>query len=102
MPLLDEELRNRLPRLRSQEAEVEPFVYARFYLPGTLRAWYVTEGEPRGEDYIFFGFVTVIDQFCEFRLSELEAIRDLFGSPVERDHTFTAGRLTDVVPAPDS
>ena len=102
MPLLDQQLRDQLPRLRAQEAETEPFVYAKFHVPGTLRAWYVIEGEARGEDFLFFGFVAVINEFREFRLSELEAIRGLFGTPVERDHSFIPGRLTDAVPAPDS
>lgn len=81
---------------------MEPMVYARFYLPETSRSWYVFEGEARGEDFVFFGFVSGADEFREFRLSELEAIRGLFGSKVELDQAFTEGRLTDVVPAPDS
>ena len=102
MPLLWDDLKARLPPLRSQEAEIEPMVYARFFLPGTSRSWYVFEGQPRDEDFVFSGFVAGEDEFREFRLSELEAIRDLFGSRVERDQAFTEGRLTDVVPAPDS
>ena len=101
MPLLDDQLRNRLPPHYSQEADEEPMVYARFHLPGTSRAWYVMEGQPEGDDYLFFGFVAGPDQFREFRLSELENIRGLFGSCVEHDQAFTEGRLTDVVPAPD-
>ncbi len=78
-------------------------VYARFFLPGTRWNWYVIEGEPDGTDYLFFGFVNGReDEFGHFRLSELEAIRGLFQESVERDLTFTEGRLTDVVPAPDS
>src|SRR4051812_28718369 len=102
MPLLDDQLRGRLPPLHSQEAEPEPMVYARFHLPATSRAWYVMEGQPEGEDYVFFGFVAGPDEFLEFRLSELERIRGLFDFRVERDQTFTEGPLTDVVPAPDS
>jgi hypothetical protein len=100
--LLTDDLRARLPRLHSQEAEEEPWVYARLFLPGTARAWYLFEGEPEGEDYLFFGFVSGSNEFREFRLSELHAVRGLFGEQVECDLTFTAGRLTDVVPAPDS
>jgi len=103
MPLLTDELRSRLPPLLSQEAEGDPMVYARFHLPGTRWAWYLMEGEPDGDDYLFFGFVFgIADEFGHFRLSELEAVRGLFGETVERDLTFTEGRLTDVVPAPDS
>ena len=77
-------------------------VYARFHLPGTSRAWYVIEGQPEDEDFVFFGFVAGPNEFRRFRLSDLERIRDLFDSRVERDPAFTEGRLTDVVPAPDS
>ena len=57
MPLLDDHLRARLPPLHSQEAEEEPMVYARFHLPGTTRAWYLIEGQPEDEDFLFFGFL---------------------------------------------
>ena len=77
-------------------------VYARFHLPGTSQAWYVIEGQPEGEGFLFFGFMAGPNEFRQFRLSELEAIRGLFDFRVERDQTFTEGRLTDVVPAPDS
>lgn len=103
MPLLTDELRARLPPLLSQEAEEEPWVYACLRLPGTPWRWYVFEGEPEGEDFVFFGFVFGLsDEFGHFRLSELESIRSLLGKTVERDESFTEGRLTDVVPAPDS
>ena len=102
MPLLDDQLRGRLPPLYSQEAEIEPIVYARFHLPGTPRAWYVIEGQPEDRDFLFFGFLAGPNEFRQFRLSELERIRGLFDSHVERDQTFTEGRLTGVVPAPDS
>ena len=102
MPLLTDDLRSRLPPLLSQEAEGDPMAYARFHLPGTRWAWYLMEGEPDGDDYLFFGFVVGPDDFRHFRLSELEAARSPLGQPVERDPAFTEGRLTDVVPAPDS
>ncbi len=103
MKLLDDELRARLPPLYSQEAEDEPTVYAKFFLPGTGWTWYVTEGSPEDQDFLFFGFVVGLDsEFGYFLLSELEAARSpLLGLAVERDLTFREGRLTDVVPAPD-
>ena len=102
MELLPDELKSRLPPLLSQEAADEPIVYARFSLPGTRWAWYVIEGEPEDGDFLFFGFVTGLDdEFGHFRLSELEGIRGPEGKTVERDLTFAEGRLTDVVPAPD-
>jgi hypothetical protein len=103
MKLLTDELRARLPPLYSQEAEAEPTVYAKFFLPGTGWTWYVTEGSPQGDDFLFFGFVFGLEaEFGYFLLSELESVRSpLGGLPVERDITFQEGKLTDVVPAPD-
>jgi hypothetical protein len=103
MRLLTDELRARLPALYSQEAESEPMVYSKFFLPGTGWTWYVMEGGAQGDDFLFFGFVVGLEsEFGYFLLSELEAVRSPLGLGVERDLTFTEGRLTDVVPAPDS
>jgi len=103
MELLPDELRSRLPPLNGQEAETDPVVYARFFVPGTELAWYPIEGEPEGEDFLFFGWTSGSwNKFDFFRLSELEAFRGLLElQRVERDPAFAAGRLTDVVPAPD-
>lgn len=101
--LLTDELRSRLPPLYSQEKEADPVVYAKFFLPGTGWTWYVTEGSPQEDDYLFFGFVVGLDsEFGYFLLSELEAIRTSLDLSVERDLAFPEGRLTDIVPAPDS
>ena len=101
MPLLTDDLRSRLPPFFSQE-DADPVVYARFHLLDTDRAWYVIEGQPEDDDYVFFGFTAGTDaKYGHFRLSELEAVRGPSGESVERDLTFTEGRLTDVVPAPD-
>jgi hypothetical protein len=100
--LLPDELRARLPPLYSQEAEADPMVYAKFFLPGTQWTWYVIEGEAKGEDFLFFGFVVGLEaEFGYFVLSELESATTPLGLHVERDLAFTEGRLTDVVPAPD-
>src|SRR6266853_938318 len=101
MKLLTDELRARLPPLYSQEAETEPTVYAKFFLSGWT--WYVTEGSPQEDDFLFFGFVVGLEsEFGYFLLSELESVRTPLGLGVERDLAFREGRLTDVVPAPDS
>ena len=57
MPLLPEELRKQLPPLYTQEREPNPMVYLKFFLPSSGWTWYVTEGQPEGEDYLLFGFV---------------------------------------------
>jgi len=103
MKLLTDELRARLPPVYSQEAEADPIVYAKFFLPGTGWTWYVTEGSPQEEEFLFFGFVVGLErEFGYFLLSELEEVRSPLGLRVERDLTFTEGRFTDVVPVPDS
>ena len=103
MKLLTDELRARLPPLYSQEAKAEPIVYAKFFLPGTNWTWYVTEGSEREGDFLFFGFVVGLEsEFGYFLLSELEEVRAGGIFPVERDLHFREGRLTDVVPAPDT
>ena len=102
MALLTDELRARLPPLYSQEAEPEPWIHCKFFLPGSGWTWYVTEGSPQEDDFLFFGFVVGLEsEFGYFLLSELEQVRTAFGLAVELDLTFTEGRLTDVVPAPD-
>src|SRR6202162_4521656 len=103
MKLLTDELRARLPALYSQEAEAEPIVYAKFFLPGTGWTWYVTEGGEQENDFLFFGFVVGLEsEFGYFLLSELETVRSPLGLSVERDLTFREGKLTDVMTAPDS
>jgi len=103
MELLTPELRARLPKLYSQEAEATPVVYTKFFLPGTEWTWYVTEGEEKDGDFLFFGFVVGLEsEFGYFLLSELESVTTPLGLHVERDESFHEGRLTDVVPAPDS
>jgi hypothetical protein len=103
MKLLTDELRARLPPLYSQEAEAEPVIYAKYFLPGTGWTWYVMEGSEQGGDFLFFGFVVGLEsEFGYFLLSELESVRTPLGLAVERDLTFPEGKLTDVVPAPDS
>ena len=102
MQLLDRELRKRLPPLYAQEAEAEPVVYAKFFMPGTAWTWYVTEGSEQEGDFLFFGFVVGLESdFGYFLLSELESVTNPLGLHVERDLAFHEGRLTDVVPAPD-
>jgi hypothetical protein len=101
MELLPNELKCRLPPIHSQDDEMLPMVYARFSLSGTPLVWYAIEGQPEGDDYLFFGFVLGPNDFRNFRLSELEGARGPSGQAVERDLRFIPGRFTDVIPAPD-
>jgi hypothetical protein len=102
MQLLTEDLKARLPPLYAQEGEAEPIVHAKFFMPGTRWTWWILEGEPRDDDFLFFGFVQGLEnEFGYCCLSELESVRNPLGLSVERDLTFTPGRLTDVVPLLD-
>ncbi len=55
--LLPRDLRSRLPVLHSQEGLEDPIVYAKFFFP--LSGWtlFVTEGQQKGSDVVFFGDV---------------------------------------------
>lgn len=56
MGLLSPELEYVLPPVGSQDDQAEPIVYAHFVVPD--HAWsYVTEGQRRGQEYAFFGFL---------------------------------------------
>ncbi len=102
MELLTEELRKTLPPVYSQEAEADPMVYAKFFMPDSTWTWYVTEGEAEGEDFRFFGYVRgQAEEWGYFLLSELEGARGPSGLPVERDLHFQPGRFTDLVEAPE-
>ena len=101
MDLLPDDLRARLPPLRSINDMDEPFVVAHYLLPATECEWWIIAGEPQENDFVFFGYVSGINHFRYFRLSELEAERGPGSQIVKRDEDFTEGGLSDVVPAPD-
>ena len=104
MKLLDDQLRARLPPLYSQEAEEAPMVYAKLLLPGTSLNWYVLEGEATATDFMLCCLFVGVEEysFGHFPESFLQLFRGPNGEVVEQDHGFIEGRLTEVVPAPDS
>ena len=103
MTLLSDELRARLPPLLSQEAEPDPMVYAKLFLPNTSLTWYVLEGEATATDFVLGCLFVGTEEysFGHFAQSFLELFRGPNGEVIEQDRAFTEGRLTDVVPAPD-
>ena len=101
MELLPDDLRARLPPLRAIDEMDEPFVVAHYTLPGSELEWWVIAGEVKEDDFMFFGFVSGIDHFHYFTLSELESKHGPSGQRVVRDEEFTEGGLSEVVPAPD-
>ena len=99
MQLLSVELRAAIPKLYSQERVTtqEKMVYAKFFFPAADWTWFVTEGEPEKDDYVFFGFV--IGDFYEwgyFTLNELQSI-NVRGLTVERDLHFKPGKFCEVI-----
>lgn len=101
MELLPDDLRARLPPLSAIDEMDETFILAHYTLPGSKLEWWVMAGEAKENDFVFFGFVSGIDHFRYFRLSELESKRGPSGQRVVRDEEFTEGGLSEVVPAPD-
>lgn len=97
MDLLTAELREKSPKIYSQDGNENPTVYAKFFFPAGRLTWFVTEGETEGEDFRFYGFVIGdFDEWGYFYLSELQDI-NLRGLTVERDLYFKEGSFKDVL-----
>lgn len=89
MQLLPAELRAQLPALYAQEKVKDKIVYLKFFTPWTNWTWYVTEGGPDGDDFIFFGYVIGFEEeWGYFSLNEMQAIRGPGGLTIERDLHF--------------
>jgi hypothetical protein len=88
MELLPEELKNQLPKLYEQEGTDDPKVFIKFFFPAGNWTWFVTEGEPEGEDFMFFGYVIGLEkEWGYFTLKQLEEI-NVYNLTVERDLYF--------------
>ena len=99
MELLTEELRASLPALYSQEHVADPVVHVKFFTPDSNWTWYATEGSPRGDDFLFFGYVVGFEhEWGYFALSELAASHGPLGLPIERDLYFKPGPFSQAVP----
>lgn len=97
MILLTPELRAELPPLYSQDGNHNPTVYTKFFFPAGAWTWFVTEGEPDGDDYRFFGYVIGHEnEWGYFMLSELEGL-NVSGLKVERDLYFERTLFEDAV-----
>ena len=92
--LLSEELIDGLPRLYEQQGVDDPIVYAKFFFPAGCWTWFVTEGQPEGNDFTFFGYVIGFEsEFGYFSLKELEQV-NVKGIVIERDCYFEPGKLS--------
>ena len=101
MQLLTKELRKQIPALYSQENEIDPVCYVKYFDPVGSWTWYVTEGEKRDGDFLFFGFVIGFDaELGYFTLNQLETAKKgatgIKALPIERDLYFTPCRLSKV------
>jgi hypothetical protein len=96
MKLLTEELRKQLPPLYSQENVEDPMVICKFFHPLSTMTWYAIEGEPVGDDFIFFGWVhSDFPELGYFSLNEMQAVH-VMGLGIERDLHFTPKKLSEV------
>lgn len=117
MRLLTEELRRAIPPVNSQESVAGQVCRVWFFMPDGVFTWYfiesttqekagcrwdanchhrpLTEYDPDRDDVLFFGYVIGLEaELGYFTLSELTAVRDMLGLPVERDRYFTPCRLS--------
>lgn len=95
MPLLTEELRQRLPMLyETEERGLEALAQVKFFTPDSNWTWYASEFD--GED-IFFGLVAGLEvELGYFSLQELKEIRGPLGLPIERDLYFEPTDLREL------
>lgn len=99
MQLLTREIAERLPPLRSQKelAHEKKLIHARFFFPAGRWTWFVMEGDQRGEDFLFFGYIiTITERFGFFTLKNLESIR-IAGLTIERDLRFRPAPFAEVL-----
>jgi|SRR5579883_1244631 len=100
MELLPAELRAQLPPLYSQEhvATDQKVVYMKFFSPYANWTWFVTEGSPEDNDFLFFGYVIGFEEeWGYFALSELESARRGSLPLVERDLYFASVQFSEVL-----
>ena len=88
MELLPIELREQLPKFYEQEGTKDKIVYLKFFFPAGNWTWFVIEGEPDGDDFLFYGYVIGLEtEWGYFTLHQLEEI-NIHGLTVERDLYF--------------
>ena len=98
MQLLTEELRASLPPLYAQAGNKNPIVHAKFFTPDSSWTWFITEGSPEEDDFIFFGYVIGLEEEWGYvSLAELESVRGPLNLPIERDLYFEAGPWDEVI-----
>jgi hypothetical protein len=61
MKLLTKKVLASLPPLGGQSEATDPITHVKFFTPDSGWTWYATEGSPRGDDFIFFGYVIGVE-----------------------------------------
>jgi hypothetical protein len=96
MPLMNEDIRQSLPELYSQEEKgLDAQAKVKYFTPDSNWTWYATEFD--GKD-TFFGLVNGFElEFGYFTLSELQQACGPKGLPIERDITFEPKSLKELM-----
>jgi hypothetical protein len=94
--LLDEETREKLPELYSQEEKgLDAIAQVKFFTPDSSWSWFGSEFD--GED-LFFGLVVGLEiELGYWSLRELEEVRGPLGLPIERDLYFEPQMLGELM-----
>lgn len=94
-PLLDQESREKLPKLYDgEEKGLDALAQVKFFTPDSNWTWYASEFD--GED-TFFGLVSGLEvELGYFSLKELEEVRGPLGLLIERDVDFEAKSLKEL------
>ena len=103
MKLLTEEIKARIPKLRSTRNTPDPIVQVKLFTPDSNWTWYIIEGgvEMFGpyEEYMLYGYVEGLEgEWGYVMLSELEDARGPFGLKIERDLYFEPVPFSQVRP----
>lgn len=99
MKLLTKEIIKTLPKLYSGEKNPDPTVVVKFFYPAGAATWYITEGEPEGDDFRLFGLCDLYGDGGELgyvMLSELQNFKGRFSLGIERDLHWTPCPLSKV------
>ena len=96
MELINDEIKNKLPRLFEQESKgLNAIVYVKFFTPDSNWTWYATEFD--GVD-IFFGLVDGLEkEFGYFSLTELQSVHGPLGMKIERDMYFKPTKVKELM-----
>jgi hypothetical protein len=95
--MLPDEIKEKLPKLYSQEENPDPTVHLKLFCPWNQWTWFITEGEQQGEDFTFFGYVIGHEkEWGYISMNELLSVTGPAGLYIERDEYFTPKKASEV------